>query len=160
MKFFCNPAFMASKIRPVRATEGACAYDLAAAITEPVTVSKDTGIVTVSTGIKLEIPVGVAALVFPRSSSSNPEKPHYGLTLANTLGLIDTDYRGYILLKVMTFGPSFVIRPYDRIAQLLLVLQPHLELQVVGTESELMPSVRMQAGFGHTTDTEIPEIRT
>lgn len=160
MKYFCDPAFLSDKIRPIRASEGACAFDLAAAITEPVTVSKETGVITVSTGVKIEIPIGVAALVFPRSSAANPSKPHYGLTLANTLGLIDTDYRGYILLKVMTFGPSFVIQPYDRIAQLMLVLQPYLDITPVARPEDLVPTVRMEGGFGHTTrDMDIPEIR-
>ncbi len=150
MKFFCDPSFPVDKIRPLRATEYACGFDLAAAITEPVMIG--SGVTEISTGVKLEIPQGVGTLLMPRSSAGNPDKAHFGLHLANTLGLIDCDYRGYLLLKVYVPGGfrPITIRPYDRIAQMVLFLHPFVDLEQVSDEQQLTKTVRGSGAYGHT----------
>lgn len=144
MQIQLDPAFPAEKITPILGSAGSCGFDLAAAITEPVIVGNK--VVTISTGIKLQVPVGVAPIVLPRSSAGSESKPHFGLQLANTAGVIDTDYRGYILLKVVVpYASPIEINPYDRIAQLVLLIQPSLKLEVV---SELNETKRGASGFG------------
>lgn len=146
MKFYLDPSFDPTKITPIRATSGSCGYDLAAAITEPVHIPYGK-YVDIHTGVKISCPEGVAALLIPRSSSSKTN-----IVLANTVGLIDTDYRGYIICRLSCRYPDVtaVVNPGERIAQLVLVLQPDLSIRQVQSESQLGYTVRNDGGFGHT----------
>ena len=97
----------------------------------------------VSCGICLEIPQGYAGLVIPRSGLA----AKHGISIVNAPGLIDSGYRGEIKVVLVNLDSSqaFEISKGDRIAQLMLVATPHVELSWV---SQLEDSVRGVDGFG------------
>ncbi len=102
------------------------------------------GRAAVSAGIAVEIPSGFEGQVRPRSGRALEE----GLTLVNSPGTIDADYRGEIkVLLVNLGGAPITIRPGDRIAQLVIAPVARAELIEV---AELEPSSRGGGGFGHT----------
>ncbi len=104
----------------------------------------ETGIRTlVRTGVKVEIPVGFVGLLFPRSSLS---KLH--ITMTNSVGVIDSDYRGEILASLMYNGsPAYYIDKGQRIVQLVIV--PIVLADFVRVNS-LSNTVRGEGGFGST----------
>jgi dUTP pyrophosphatase len=98
----------------------------------------------VPTGIAMEIPPGFEGQVRPRSGRALEE----GLTLVNSPGTVDADYRGEIKVLLVNFGSAAItIRPGDRIAQLVIAPVARAELVEV---VELVPSSRGGGGFGHT----------
>jgi dUTP pyrophosphatase len=98
----------------------------------------------VPTGIALEIPPGFEGQVRPRSGRALEE----GLTLVNSPGTVDADYRGEIKVLLVNLGSApITIRPGDRIAQLIIAPVARAELVEV---AELEPSSRGSGGFGHT----------
>jgi dUTP pyrophosphatase len=100
--------------------------------------------IAVPTGIAIEIPPGFEGQVRPRSGRALEE----GLTLVNSPGTIDADYRGEIKVIMINLGDRPVeIRPGDRIAQ--LVIAPVVRAELVAVE-RLEPSGRGGGGFGHT----------
>ena len=123
---------------PKRGTIGAAGFDLTAIGLE---VTETT--LKYDTGIAVEIPPGYVGLVFPRSSICKT-----GLSLANSVGVIDSDYRGSISF-VFYKGPTW-IEPYsygDRIGQ--LVIMPIPEVEFVEAE-ELSETERGEGGYGST----------
>jgi dUTP pyrophosphatase len=102
------------------------------------------GRAAVPAGIAVEIPPGFEGQVRPRSGRALEE----GLTLVNSPGTIDADYRGEIKVLLVNLGSaSITIRPGDRIAQLVIAPVARAELVEV---AELDPSSRGGGGFGHT----------
>ncbi|BDU50768.1 dUTP diphosphatase [Haliovirga abyssi] len=100
--------------------------------------------VLVPTGVKMEIPVGYEVQVRPRSGLALK----HGLTLVNSPGTIDSDYRGEIKIIMINLGKeSYNIKPYDRIGQFILKKVDKAKLEVV---SELENTLRGEGGFGHT----------
>jgi dUTP pyrophosphatase len=98
----------------------------------------------VPTGIAIEIPPGFEGQVRPRSGRALEE----GLTLVNSPGTIDADYRGEIKVIMINLGDRAIeIQPGDRIAQ--LVIAPVVRVELVEVE-RLEPSGRGGGGFGHT----------
>jgi dUTP pyrophosphatase len=98
----------------------------------------------IPTGIAIEIPVGFEGQVRPRSGRALSE----GLTLVNSPGTIDADYRGEIRVIVINLGSEpLTIRPGDRIAQ--LVFAPVVRMEIVEAD-RLHDSTRGEGGFGHT----------
>jgi dUTP pyrophosphatase len=98
----------------------------------------------IPTGIAIALPDGYEAQVRPRSGLALK----HGLTLLNTPGTVDADYRGEIGAIMINLGHEpFVIRDGDRIAQLVVHQVCHAELEVV---DELPASSRGEGGFGHT----------
>jgi dUTP pyrophosphatase len=98
----------------------------------------------IPTGIALEIPPGFEGQVRPRSGRALSE----GLTLVNSPGTIDADYRGEIRVIVINLGAeSLIIRRGDRIAQ--LVFAPVIRAELVEVDC-LDDSTRGEGGFGHT----------
>src|SRR5690348_2304718 len=98
----------------------------------------------VATGIALEIPPGFEGQVRPRSGRAFEE----GLTLINSPGTIDADYRGEIKVLLVTLGNApITIRRGDRVAQ--LVIAPIARAELVEVDA-LEPSSRGGGGFGHT----------
>ncbi len=98
----------------------------------------------VPTGIAVEIPPGFEGQVRPRSGRALDE----GLTLVNSPGTVDADYRGEIKVLLVNLGNApITIRRGDRIAQ--LVIAPVVWAEVVEV-AELEPSSRGGGGFGHT----------
>lgn len=123
---------------PERATAGAACIDLHAVS------CYDRGVyIEYGTGIALEIPAGYVGLLFPRSSISNT-----GQHLANSVGVIDSDYRGEV--KVRMYRTGSFLRRYDigqRCAQLMVLPVPALQFQQV---HELSSTERGEGGFGST----------
>lgn len=125
-------------VLPVKAHEGDAGYDLTA-----VSVSEDRvrGIVTYGTGLAMAVPKGYVGLLFPRSSVYKVQ-----LSLANCVGVVDSGYRGEVMLKFRIEQPH--IRRYstgERIAQLVLVKLP---MVVVEQCDDLDGSDRGEGGFG------------
>lgn len=128
---------------PKRATEGSAGYDLTAVLEAPVTVAHGQ-IVPVPTGIALQLAPGYAALVLGRSGLGIK----HGVAPANAVGLIDSDYRGEILVGLTCHcGTPYVINPGERIAQMVIVPVATPTLVVAQT---LEDSVRGTGGFGST----------
>lgn len=123
---------------PVRGTEHSAGIDLIA-----ISKSKSREFIDYGTGLAFEIPVNHVGLLFPRSSVSKT-----ALMLANSVGVIDSDYRGEIrcrFKKIDIKGSEYNLG--DRIGQLVIVPIPSIELQLV---DELEDSVRGSNGFGST----------
>ena len=125
-------------VAPKQGTTGAAGFDLTAVRLE---VTETT--LKYDTGIAVEIPPGYVGLVFPRSSVCKT-----GLSLANSVGVIDSDYRGSISL--VFYKGAELIEAYsygDRIGQLLIVPIPSVEF--VEAE-ELSETERGSGGYGST----------
>ena len=98
----------------------------------------------IPTGIALEIPSGYEGQVRPRSGRALSE----GLTLVNSPGTIDSDYRGELRVIVINLGSEpLTIKPGDRIAQ--VVFAPVVRMEIV-EDDRLEDSGRGEGGFGHT----------
>lgn len=129
---------------PGKATSGAAALDLAAALDSPVTIAPGK-ITSVSTGIAIELPSeDTAALVFSRSGLGLRD----GIALVNSVGVIDSDYRGTIMLSLINHSDKpFVVNCGDRLAQLVVINK----LSVFPIEAdELSLTERGEGGFGST----------
>lgn len=133
------------KLEPNAVTPAYSKYgDAGLDLTATSIISNTTFVATYGTGISVEIPEGYVGLVFPRSSISN-----YDLYLTNSVGVIDSGYRGEIILK---FGKtngldSFKYLIGDRIGQLVIIPYPKINLIEV---TELTKTDRNTGGFGHT----------
>ncbi|WP_456434013.1 dUTP diphosphatase [Thermosulfuriphilus sp.] len=128
---------------PQYMTSGASGLDLLAAISEPVTVTPGQ-IVLLPTGIRMAIPEGFEGQVRPRSGLAIK----FGLTVVNSPGTIDSDYRGEIKVGLINLGQQkVVIKRGERIAQ--LVISPVARARLVSV-SNLDPTDRGPGGFGHT----------
>jgi dUTP pyrophosphatase len=102
------------------------------------------GRAAVPTGIAMEIPPGFEGQVRPRSGRALEE----GLTLINSPGTVDADYRGEIKVLLVNLGSApIAVRRGDRVAQLVIAPVARAELIEV---AELGPSSRGSGGFGHT----------
>jgi len=122
---------------PKYAKEGDAGMDLTA-----VDVVADGGTLTYKTGLAVEIPRWHVGLLFPRSSVYKT-----GQTLTNCVGVIDSGYRGEIMMK-------FTLSPYqreydigDRVGQLVIMPYPKVEFEEV---DELTPTERGSGGYGST----------
>jgi len=103
----------------------------------------DFGNLTYDTGIAFEIPKDHVGLVFPRSSVFKKT-----LILKNSVGVIDSGYRGTIQVKFSSLRESNVIYDVgDRVAQIMIIPRPSVELEEV---DELSDSTRGTGGFGST----------
>ncbi len=136
------------RLRPVAVipryhSEHCAGMDLAAALDGPVTL-KSLERAAIPTGLAIEIPAGFEGQVRPRSGRALSE----GLALINSPGTIDADYRGEIQVLVVNLGAeAIVIRPGDRIAQLIIAPVSRAELIEVEVLAE---TARGSGGFGHT----------
>ena len=100
-----------------------------------------TGVfVEVCTGISLEIPKGYVGLLFPRSSITKTK--HF---LRNSVGVIDSGYRGEVKLRFSLDESSTSYQIGDKVGQIIFIKLPAVELIEV---EELSPSVRSTGGFG------------
>jgi dUTP pyrophosphatase len=98
----------------------------------------------IPTGLALEIPIGYEAQVRPRSGLAIK----HGVTLLNSPGTIDADYRGELMVIMVNHGTEpFIVRRGDRIAQLVVAPVSHVEIAEV---EELAATARGQGGFGST----------
>ncbi len=129
---------------PKQATAGSAGSDLYAALEEPLSIPAGA-IRSIPTGIAAEPDTdSVALLIFPRSGLASK----HGITLANAIGLVDSDYRGEICVPLINLGKeAFTIEPGMRIAQLVAspILLPEIEITDTLTETQ-----RGAGGFGST----------
>ena len=129
---------------PYYASAGAAAMDLHACIDEAVTLAPG-GRAFLPTGIAIALPSAeYVALVFDRSGLGIK----HGIALSNGVGVIDSDYRGEILVGLQNSGDAdYVIQPADRSAQLMVV--PVVQAQVKMVD-QLDETQRGAGGFGST----------
>lgn len=100
--------------------------------------------VKLHTGLKVEIPEGYFGAVYPRSSTGVKKQ----LMLANTIGVIDSDYRGELMVFFYNYGEvDQVVKDGDRLAQ--LVIQPYLRCDIESVD-DLSDTDRGEGGFGST----------
>lgn len=139
-------------ILPKYATEGAACFDIhALEVNERKHISSlchEGNDVTCSTGLAFEIPPGHVMMVYSRSGHGFK----YGVRLANVVGVIDSDYRGELMVKLTCDSidedaPPLKIDPGARIAQAMILPIPSVEL--VEAE-ELSETARGAGGFGST----------
>jgi dUTP pyrophosphatase len=117
--------------------------DLRAHLAEPLTIPP-LGRVVVPTGLALEIPAGYEAQVRPRSGLAAAS----GLTVLNSPGTIDSDYRGELKVILVNLGSApYSVKNGDRIAQ--LVFAPVFRAALEAAE-ELSETLRAGGGFGST----------
>lgn len=122
-------------------TPGSAAYDLISTLSIMIPPGERRAL---PTGVTLEMPQDMAALVTPRSGLALK----MGVTVLNTPGLIDSDYRGEIGVILFNASPvTFHVQEGDRIAQLLFTQLPQFTLQPAETFSA---TERGAAGFGST----------
>lgn len=124
---------------PCYAKAGDAGMDLVAVSEE---WNKNNTMVTYDTGLSVEIPEGYVGLLFPRSSVSKTT-----LNLANSVGVIDSGYRGSLMLKFRYLEEGDVYEVGDRVAQLVIMKLPLVEIIEV---NELSSSERGEGGFGST----------
>ncbi|MCG5526884.1 dUTP diphosphatase [Halorhodospira halophila] len=139
-----DPRLREDRYRLHRATEQAAGIDVRACIDEPLTLRP---------GAKELVPLGVAlniddawacALLMPRSGLAHK----HGLTLSNSVGLIDSDYQGQVFASVYHTGcpdREYTIEPMERIGQ--LVFAPVFRVDLVEV-AEFAPTERGTGGFG------------
>lgn len=128
---------------PKYETSGAAGMDVRANITEPIVLGSLERTL-VPTGLKIAIPEGYEVQVRPRSGLALK----YGITLLNTPGTIDSDYRGELKIIVANMSKdAYTINPGERIGQLVLNKVEQIEWEVVETLDE---TERGAGGFGHT----------
>lgn len=128
---------------PEYSTAQSAGMDLRAFITEPVILGAlDRALIP--TGLYIEMPEGYEAQVRPRSGLAIK----YGVTVLNSPGTIDADYRGEICVELINLSNTpFTIEPGERIAQ--LVFNKYEQAKFVKVE-ELSETERGEGGFGHT----------
>lgn len=128
---------------PSYATRGSAGMDLFAAVTEDVVLDPGERAL-ISTGLRIALPPGYEAQIRPRSGLAL----RHGISMVNTPGTIDEDFRGSVCLLLINHGDaSFTVRRGDRIGQMVVAPVTRAVWEEV---SELPPSERGEGGFGHT----------
>ena len=130
-------------VLPTYGSAGAAGADLYACLTDPVTIEPGRT-AFIPTGLAMEIPSGCAGLIYARSGMACKQ----GLAPANKVGVIDSDYRGEIVVALHNHGSqSRTVEPGQRIAQMIItpVLTPPYE-----AAPELSDTARDTGGFGST----------
>ena len=136
--------FLSAKAKiPEYATIDSSGCDLVATVDNPMVIQPGERRL-ISTGIAISIPRGYEAQIRPRSGLALK----YGITVLNTPGTIDSDYRGEVGVIIINLGKKpFTIEPGDKIAQMVFVKVERAEFQRV---QELEVTKRNEGGFGHT----------
>lgn len=128
---------------PSYATVSSAGMDLRAALSAPLTLGPGKSAI-VPTGLFIELPEGYEAQVRPRSGLA----AKYGITVLNSPGTIDADYRGEIGVILINLSDSdFIIQPGERIAQMVVSRYERVDWEEV---CELEESERGSGGFGHS----------
>ena len=127
---------------PKRATEFSAGADLYACIDEPVTINP-AELAKIPTGIAIELPQSdLAAFLFARSGLG----VKHGITLSNSVGVVDSDYRGEICVGLCNVSDKpYTIQPNERIAQ--MVIMPVALADFIQAD-ELNETKRGEGGFG------------
>lgn len=130
-----------SAILPEKQHDSDAGYDL---FSIEKIILKPNEIHKVKTGIAIQIPTNYGGLVLPRSGLSSK----HGISLINTPGLIDSGYRGELLIPLINHSvKEYEIHKHERIAQLILIESPEVNIEVA---SDLDDSDRDSKGFGST----------
>lgn len=124
-----------SAVIPTKAHPSDAGFDLTAT-----SMREDGDVVVYGTGLAVEIPFGYVGLVFPRSSVYKKD-----LMLTNSVGVVDSGYRGEILVKFRKTADGGKYEVGDRIAQLIIIPYPAIEFEEA---EELTSSDRGEGGFG------------
>lgn len=128
---------------PTYSTEYSSGLDLRANLDNDLVI-KPLQRVLVPTGLFIELTEGYEAQIRPRSGLAIK----YGITVLNTPGTIDTDYRGEIkIILINLSNEDFTIHHGDKIAQMVIAKFEKADLKIVDTLSE---TVRSDGGFGHS----------
>lgn len=134
--------------QPTKGSENAAGFDLTC--TSILFEEDDDFLVKVGTGVHAEIPVGYYGMLVPRSSIYKKD-----LILANSVGIVDSDYRGEIKLffkslhKTITLDACMSLLG-ERIGQLLILPLPQVVMSPIGSLEELSSTERGEGGFGST----------
>lgn len=140
VKFICSQG---AKV-PEYKTNGAAGADICAFLPDSSVVIQPDAVEIVPTGLFFEIPEGYEVQVRPRSGLAAKN----GVTVLNTPGTIDSDYRGEIKVILINLGKeAFEIKNGDRIAQ--IILSPVIQADFVASE-DLSSTERGSGGFGST----------
>lgn len=136
--------YKAEDLLPEYKTDGSAGMDLKAAIAEEIILSP---------GERKLIPSGIAislsdkntvALIYARSGLASK----FGICLANSVGVVDSDYRGEIFCPLINLSDKeFVLKPLERMAQLIIAPIHKMDIEIV---DELDSTKRGSGGFGHT----------
>ena len=128
---------------PSYATEGSAGVDLKANSDDPITLTPLQRVV-VPTGLRIALPKGTEAQVRPRSGLA----AKHGITVLNTPGTIDADYRGEVgVILINLSDKDFVINPGERVAQMVLARYERFEWEEV---EQLDSTSRGEGGLGST----------
>ena len=128
---------------PEYATPLSAGLDLRANLDRPVTLAPLERAL-IPTGLRIALPEGYEAQVRPRSGLA----ARHGLTLLNSPGTIDADYRGEISVILVNLSHEpFVVNDGERIAQLVVARHEQVQWSLV---EELAPTQRGEGGFGHS----------
>jgi dUTP pyrophosphatase len=128
---------------PKYMTAGAAGMDLLADVDAPVDVAPRARML-IPTGIAIELPEGYEAQIRPRSGLALT----HGVTLLNSPGTVDSDYRGEIKIILVNLGEQvFRVQRGDRIAQMIVAAVARAELKEA---ADIVPTRRGAGGFGHT----------
>ena len=128
---------------PAYQTSGAAGLDLCAALSDPVVLAPGQHRLF-PTGICVEIPDGFEGQVRPRSGLAL----RHGITVLNSPGTVDADYRGELGVVLINHGPVPVeIKPLERVAQLVIAPVVKVQIELVATLSE---TDRAAGGYGST----------
>jgi len=128
---------------PEYSTVHSAGMDLRANLVEPITL-KPLERVLVPTGLFIELPVGFEAQIRPRSGLAIKK----GITVLNTPGTIDADYRGEVgIILINLSNEEFVIQHGERICQMVIARHEHIGWETVEVLKE---TDRGAGGFGHT----------
>ena len=128
---------------PTYGSKYAAGADLYACLESEVTVAPHATVM-IPTGLAMELPVGYAGLIYARSGLASKK----GLAPANKVGVVDSDYRGEVMVALHNHGEvAQTIANGERIAQ--MVITPYLAANFIVCD-ELSSTVRGEGGFGST----------
>ena len=128
---------------PTRGSVDAAGYDLYAGTTKEIDIAPHST-VKIPTNIAMEIPNGYFGAIYARSGLATKK----GLRPANCVGVIDSDYRGNIIVAIHNDTDEMMtIEPMERVAQ--IIIQPYLEVEFIEVET-LNDTDRGANGFGST----------
>lgn len=128
---------------PTYATPQSAGMDLRANIDEPITLQPMERRL-IPTGLRMALPEGFEAQIRPRSGLALK----HGLTVLNTPGTIDADYRGEVMVLLVNFSQQpFVVNDGERIAQMVVARYEQVQFEAV---EQLDETERGAGGYGHT----------
>lgn len=128
---------------PAYETAHAAGLDIRAHLTEAISIATMQRQL-IPTGLYIELPIGYEAQIRPRSGLAFKN----GITVLNSPGTIDADYRGEIKVLLINFSDQvFVVEPGERIAQMVLAAHAQITWEEVTLLSE---TARGEGGYGHT----------